>query len=184
MNPPYDARNVRDVTMETLNFSRVLGKKIKYKGVKACFVLSGDTSIFFHSVICKLIYYEDKSQVWKNSRALRKKVNLMNQKFIILKEILPKADTEIKATAVRMGLEMVTNNSIVSSAVRGENGTKMRIKVNSLADFKKNGANCDRSESLLRLTTAAVVQLIESHQRGKNGKDRRLKAYTAYVDTI
>ena len=73
----------------------------------------------------------------KNRRTLRKKVNPINQKIIILNETLPKADTEIKATAVRMGLETVTNNCIVSVAITGENGSKKYMKVNSLDDLKK-----------------------------------------------
>ena len=73
----------------------------------------------------------------KNRRALRKKVNPINQKFIILNEILPKANAEIKATAVRMGLETVTNNCIVSVAFTGENGSKKYMKVNSLDDLNK-----------------------------------------------
>ena len=138
LNPPYDARNVRDVTMETLKFFKsFLGITIKYEGVKACHVLPGDTGIFLPSVICKFIYFEDKTQVWKNRSALRKKVNPINQKFIILNETLPKADAEIKATAVRMGLETVTNNCIVSVAVTGENGSKKYMKVNSLDDLNK-----------------------------------------------
>ena len=36
LNPPYDARNVRDVTMKTLKvFKSFLGITIKYEGVKA-----------------------------------------------------------------------------------------------------------------------------------------------------
>ena len=47
LNPPYDARNVRDVTMETLKFFKsFLGILIKYEGVKSCHVLPGDTGIF------------------------------------------------------------------------------------------------------------------------------------------
>ena len=108
-----------------------MGITIKYEGVKACHVLPGDTGIFLPSVICKFIYFEDKTQVWKKRRALRKKVNPINQKFIILKETLPKADAEIKATAVRMGLETVTKNCI------GENGSTKYMKVNSLDDLIK-----------------------------------------------
>ena len=138
LNTPYDARNVRDVTMETLKFFKsFLGITIKYEGVKACNVLLGDTGILLPTIICKFIYLEDKKQVWKNRKALRKKVNPIKQKFIILKETLPKADAEIKATAVRMGLETVTNNCIVSVAVTGKNGSKKYMKVNSLDDFNK-----------------------------------------------
>ena len=67
------------------------------------------------------MYFMDKTQVWKHRRALRKKFNPINQKFTILNETLPKADAEIKATAVRMGLETVTNNCTVSVAVTSEN---------------------------------------------------------------
>ena len=125
LNPPYDARNVSGETMETLKFfQNFLGKTIKYEGVKFYHVLPGDTAIFLRSVICKSIYFEDKTQVWKNRRALRKKVNPKNQKFFVLNETLPNADAEIKATAVRMGLETVTNNCFVSVAVTGDNGSK------------------------------------------------------------
>ena len=108
-----------------------MGITIKYEGVKACHIQPRDTGIFLSSVICKFIYFEDKTQFWKNKRALRKKFNPINQNFIILNETLPKADAEIKSTAVRMGLETVTNNCIVSVAVTGENLSKMYIKVNS-----------------------------------------------------
>ena len=50
---------------------------------------------------------------------------------------MSKADAEIKATAVRMGLETVTNNCIVSVAVTGENGSKKYIKIKSLDDLNK-----------------------------------------------
>ena len=124
--------------METLKFFKsFLGITIKYEGVKACHVLPGDTGIFLPRIICKFIYFEDKTQVWKSRRALRKKVNPINQKFIILNETLPKADAEIKATAVRMGLETRTNNCLVSVAVFGENGSKKFIKLNSLHDLNK-----------------------------------------------
>ena len=74
LNPPYDTRNVRNVIMETLKFFKsFLGITIKYEGVKACHVLPGDTGIFLISVICKIIYFEAKTQVWKNRRALRKR---------------------------------------------------------------------------------------------------------------
>ena len=61
LNPPYDARNVRDVTMETLNFFKsFLGITVKYEGEKACHYLPGDTSIFPPSVICKFFFSRTK----------------------------------------------------------------------------------------------------------------------------
>ena len=54
---------------------------------------------------------------------------------------MPKVDPEIKATAVRMGLETVTNNCIVLVAVTGENGSKKYMKVNSLDDLNKLETN-------------------------------------------
>ena len=59
---------------------------------------------------------------------------------------MPKADAEIKATAVRMGLETVTNNCIVSVAVTGENGSKKYMKVNSLDDLNKLEPNVIKSK--------------------------------------
>ena len=139
LNPPYDSRNVGDVTMATLKFFKsFLGITIKYEGVKTCHVLPCDTGVFLLSVICKFFYFEDKTQVWKNRRALRKKVNPINRKFIVSKEALPKADAENKA-AVSLGLETVTNKCIVSVSNTCENGSKMYIKVNSLDDLKKTG---------------------------------------------
>ena len=124
--------------METLKFFKsFLGITVKFEGVKACHVLPGETGIFLPRIICKIIYFEDKTQVWKNRRALRKKVNPKNQKFNISNETLPETDAEIKATAVHMWLETVTNNCIVSVAVTGENASKKLIKVNSLDDLNK-----------------------------------------------
>ena len=90
-----------------------------------------------------------------------------------MNETLPKADAAIKATAVRMGLETVTNNCFVSVAVSGEKGSKNSIKFISLDDLKKLEPNAIKRK-LLRLPTAAEVQMTESHQREKNVYEQKI----------
>ena len=47
----------------TKNFQEFLGITIKNEDVKAYHVLPGDTGIFLPSLLCKFIYFEDKTQV-------------------------------------------------------------------------------------------------------------------------
>ena len=76
-NPPFEARNSVDVTRDTLKFfQNFLGMKKDYDRIKACHLLLSNNATTNFTVIFKLIFYQDKTDVYKKRRSLRNKKKL------------------------------------------------------------------------------------------------------------
>ena len=74
VNPPFDANRVQNVTSEALKFfQNYPGVKFQYDAIKACHVVPSTVNNIMPTVICKFLYFEDKTMIYKKRRALRNK---------------------------------------------------------------------------------------------------------------
>ena len=74
VNPPFDDNRVQNVTSETLKFfQNYLGVKIQHDAIKACHVVPSTGNNIMPTVICKFLYFEDKTMIYKKRIALRNK---------------------------------------------------------------------------------------------------------------
>ena len=101
VNPPFDARQVFNVTHETLKFfGKFLGVEITEDSIKACHIIPNSGNEFqLPTVICKFIYFADNQSVYEKRKRLRKTKNRINNKFIYLNEPLPQYEAQIKNEA-------------------------------------------------------------------------------------
>ena len=67
VNPPFDARQVCNVTHETLKFfEKFLGVEITEDSIKACHIIPNSGNEFqLLTVICKFIFFADKQGVYE-----------------------------------------------------------------------------------------------------------------------
>ena len=141
-NPPFDARNVPDVTFETIRFFKsYLETNIHYDRIKACHIIpnSGGKGLT-PTVICKFIYFADKDKIFSKRRLLRKKQNFINKKNIYINEVLPEKEAEIQQAAADRDMITSTHNCMVSVLV--ENGLEKPkfVKINNVSDLDKINA--------------------------------------------
>ena len=75
VNSPFDARKVNDVTVEALKFfQNFLKFHIPFENIKACHILPNTgNAMQLPSVICKFLYFDDKSNVYSKRWHLKKK---------------------------------------------------------------------------------------------------------------
>ena len=150
VNPPFDANRVQNVTSETLKFfQNYLGVKIQYDAIKACHVVPSTVNNIMPTVICKFLYFEDKTMIYKKRRALRNKENQTNSKNIYLNEPLPECEAAINAEAKRRDLITSTNNCVVSVLVDNGRGKNEFVRVTEIDELdnlnviKRKKNNCD-----------------------------------------
>ena len=111
------------------------------------------------TVICKFIYFNDKLEVFKKERALRKAENHINNKNIYLIEPLPEIEAQIKAEAVKRNMIVSTHNCTVSVLVDRGSQKPTYKKINDVEDLdnvlavKKNTYNA-------RSTTMTMMIII------------------------
>ena len=74
VNPPFDARQVCNVTHETLKFfEKFLGVEITEDSIKACHIIPNSGNEFqLPTVICKFIYFADKQSINEKRKLLKK----------------------------------------------------------------------------------------------------------------
>ena len=101
VNPPFEARQIFNVTHETLKFfEKFLVVEITEDSIKACHIIPNSGKEFqLPTVICKFIYFADKQSVYEKRKRLRKTKNRINNKFIYLNEPLPEYEAQIKNEA-------------------------------------------------------------------------------------
>ena len=75
VNPPSDARQVCNVTHETLKFfEKFLGVGITEDSIKACHIIPNSGNEFqLPAVICKFIYFADKHSVYEKRTTQKNK---------------------------------------------------------------------------------------------------------------
>ena len=84
------------------------------------------------TVICKFIYFNDKLEVFKKKRALRK---AKNNKNIFLNEPLPENEAQIKAEAVKRNMIVSKHNCTVSVLVDRGSQKPTYKKINDVEDL-------------------------------------------------
>ena len=149
MNPPFNARTSKNVTYDTLKFfDDFLGVKLTVDSIKACHIIQNtETEYQMSTVICKFIYFNDKLEVLKKKRALRKAKNHINNKNIYMNEPLPEIEAQIKAEAVKRNMIVSTHNCTVSVLVDRGSQKPTYKKINDVEDLdnvlavKKNTYN-------------------------------------------
>ena len=118
-NPPFDAREVDDVTDEIIDFFRTSLKiNISRGGIKACHMYMGNYGNNMPTIICKFVYFDDKYAVYKARRNLKYKKNILHKRNIYITERLPEQEAIIKKAANDMVLITTPHNCIVSVLVQ------------------------------------------------------------------
>ena len=137
VNPPFDARQVCNVTHETLKFfEKFLGVEITEDSIKACHIISNSGNEFqLPTVICKFIYFADKQSVYEKRKRLRKTKNRINNKFIYLNEPLPEYEAQIKNEANKQNMITATHNCAVSVLVEIGREKAKFVKINEIEDL-------------------------------------------------
>ena len=127
--------------------------KIQYDAIKACHVVpSTVNNNIMPTVICMLLYFEDKTMIYKKRRALRNRKNQSNSKNIYLNEPLRECEAAINAEAKRRDLITSTNNCLVSVLVDNGRRKNKFFKVTVIDDLdilnviKRKGNNCDAED--------------------------------------
>ena len=95
-NPPFDAQQSDNVLLDTLwFFGKYLGIRLHETRIKACHILHGTGNDYvLPSVIIKFFYFDDKNNVYKSRKLLKKGKNEINDRNIYINERLPKVDAE------------------------------------------------------------------------------------------
>ena len=137
VNPPFDARQVCNVTHETLKFfEKFLGVEITEDSIKACHIIPNSGNEFqLPTVICKFIYFADKQSVYEKRKRLRKTKNRINNKFIYLNEPLPEYEAQIKNEANKRNMITATHNCAVSVLVENGREKAKFVKINEIEDL-------------------------------------------------
>ena len=104
--------------------------------MKACHIFPGTGSDYvLPSVIIKFIYFDDKNNVYKSYKLLKKEENEINDRNIFINEHLPKFDAELKNEANKQGFITSTNNCKVSVLVSKANNTIGYHRINYTSDL-------------------------------------------------
>ena len=137
VNPPFDTRQVCNVTHETLKFfEKFLGVEITEDSIKACHIIPNSGNEFqLLTVICKFICFADKQSVYEKRKRLRKTKNRINNKFIYLKEPLPEYEAQIKNEANKRNMITATHNCAVSVLVENGREKAKFVKINEIEDL-------------------------------------------------
>ena len=137
VNPPFDARQVCNVTHETLKFfEKFLGVEITEDSIKACHIIPNSGNEFqLPTVICNFIYFADKQSVYEKRKRLRKTKNRINNKAIYLNEPLPEYEAQIKNEANKRNMITATHNCAVSVLVENGREKAKFVKINEIEDL-------------------------------------------------
>ena len=170
VNPSFNARTSKKVTYDTLKFfDDFLGVKLRVDSIKACHIIPNtETEYKMSTVICKFFYFNDKLEVFKKKRALRKAKNHIDNKNIYLNESLPENDAQIKAEAVKRKTIVSTHNCTVSGLIDRVSQKPTYKEINDVEDLdnvlaeKKNTYNASPTTKtmmiIIRLLTKSRTQ--------------------------
>ena len=138
-NPPFDARNCENVTLETLKFFRkFINVNLHIDRIKACHIIpnTGNKGTL-PTVVCKFIYFEDKQAVFGNRRLLKKARNAINNKYMFINELLPEVEANIQQEANKRNFITSTHNCAVSVLIENGKNKPKFVKVNEISDLEK-----------------------------------------------
>ena len=136
-NPPFDAQRSNNVLLDILwFFEKNLRIELREMRIKACHILLGTGNDFvLPPVIVKFIYFDDKNNVYKSRKSLKKMKNKINDWNIYINEHLPKVDAELKNEAQKQSFITSTNNCKVSVLVSKANNTIVYRRINYTSDL-------------------------------------------------
>ena len=142
VNPPFDARKFNDMTADALKFFQTFLKiHIPSEKIKACHVLPNTgNAMQLPSVICKLLYFDDKNNVYSKRWHLKKKNNPINRKNIYINEPLPEIENGIANETKKGKMIVSTHNCVVSVLVENGINKPNFMRVNELEDLDRVNA--------------------------------------------
>ena len=137
VNPPFDARQVCNVTHETLKFfEKFFGVKITEDSIKACHIIPNSGNEFqLPTVNCIFIYFADKQSVYEKRKRLRKTKKQDKQQIIYLNDPLPEYEAQIKNDANKRNMFTATHNCADSVFVENGREKAKFVKIDEIEDL-------------------------------------------------